>query len=142
MHNTKILVTSLSALLIGFGSVAHACDELCQIEKQTREHGLTPSNVDKICITLKQRKPGVVVIRFYDGNGVELDKNNQAHSNVKGMVDQFCVGRHYLEEARAGHVELCNDVDTVTLRPREIEILLTSGMPANHWVYLAKKEAD
>lgn len=110
--------------------------DLCDVYKSTREHGLIQTNIDLVCIPIKQAKPGIVVIRFYDAAGRELDAGNKQHSNIKGMVDQFCVGRHYLEEAQAGHVEVCNDVDTKKLAPQQIAILLRSGMPPNHWLYL------
>jgi len=112
------------------------CGPLCNIYKHTRAKPLAPPTTDLVCIPLKQPKPGIVVFRIYDAVGHELDAGNKQHSNVKGMVDQFCIGRHYLSRALAGHAELCNDVDTKTLRPLEIRILLSRGMPPNHWVYL------
>ena len=108
----------------------------CDVYKTTRQHGLVQTNIDLVCIPIKQAKPGIVVIRFYDAAGRELDAGNNQHSNQKGMVDQFCVGRHYLEKAQAGHIEVCNDVDTKKLAPQQIAILLESGMPLNHWLYL------
>ena len=117
---------------------ASDCGDKCQSFKATRPHVLTSTNIELVCIPLKQAKKGIVVIRFYGAAGNELDAGRKEHSNVKDVVDQFCVGRHFLEKAQAGHVEICNDVDTKSLAPQQIAILLASGMPPNHWVYLFK----
>jgi len=117
--------------------VTRDCEgDLCNTYKRTRPHGLVPPQTELVCIPLKQAHPNIVVIRFYDADGRELDAGNRQHSNLKQEVDQFCVGRHYLVKAQAGHVEVCNDVDTKSLGPNEIAILLEQGMPANHWLYL------
>jgi hypothetical protein len=112
------------------------CGELCRVYKQTRPHGLVPTDIDKVCIRIQQAQPGLVVIRFYNEAGIELDVGNKAHSNLKQSVDTFCVGRHYLVEAQNGHVEVCNNVKTKGLDSREIDILLRSGMPPTAAVQL------
>lgn len=112
------------------------CGDKCEVYKNTRAHGLVQTRTELVCIPIKQAKPGIVVIRFYDAAGRELDAGNKAHSNLKGTVDEFCVGRHYLVKAQAGRVEVCNDVDTKLLAPQQIATLLRSGMPPNHWLYL------
>ncbi len=102
-------------------------DGLCNVYKSTRQHGLVQTQTDLVCIRVQQAHAGIIVIRFYDASGRELDVGNKQHSNVKQAIDTFCVGRHYLIKAQAGHVEVCNDVKTKTLRPQEIAILLTQG---------------
>ena len=129
--------------VLGFVSQATAggiqdpnCDAKCQVYKATRAHGLVRPQTDLVCIRTQQAGRGIIVIRFYDGAGRELDAGNKQHSNIKEAVDQFCVGRHYLLKAQSGHVEVCNDVKTKTLRPEEIAVLLRQGMPPDRAVRL------
>jgi hypothetical protein len=140
--------------VLGFGSVAQAADltvppppvaavappapapapvcDTCDVFKNTRrqEYGRC---VDCVQIPIKQARKGNVVLTLFDKSGRQLPN---VYANEKGVLDTAGVERADLEAARGGRVEVCNDVDTKTLGPQEIDVLLTSGMPANHWLYL------
>lgn len=104
----------------------------CNVFHTAPDVGIKPASVPLVCLDFRQIVPeGMrtqrVVLFIYDKDGQYV---RPPYPREKAAEDAFCVGRHWVEDARGGEILLCNKDGTATLDADFIaDVLRRGGMP-------------
>lgn len=116
MRSLFFITTAMALSLVALPAQASECWK-CEAAHAAVARGTVAYSDALTCIYLEQEDTRATPLFIYDGAGklLNADPTNpnmprKPHDQVKAKSDSYCVGRHFVEDAKAtgGWIILCN----------------------------------